>query len=107
MTPTIRLILIVLVCYRLSYMVTKEDGPFRIFKIIQIKFGVMSANDRKSRIKKFFADLSNCPYCLGIWISPALSLLYFFPTIIGDGLLVVGGIAAGQHFLQRLVGFEE
>lgn len=45
--------------YRLADMITREDGPFKIFKYLQARFPITS-----SRYKLF-----TCPMCMSVYMS--------------------------------------
>jgi len=58
MNITFRFFLAALATWRLSFLLVREDGPWRIF-----------ARVRQSLGSGFFAELFGCVKCLGIWIS--------------------------------------
>jgi len=94
-----RLILAVLACYRISQLIVYDDGFLYTSKMLREFVGKRAAY---SKIAKHFADLINCPYCVGIWIAMFLVILVFAPTFIGNLILLIFGIAGGQAFLQTL-----
>lgn len=107
MTEGIRLFLVIATCYRISYLIAKENGPLGMFSQFRKKLAIMSADAPSSRFKKSLAELFYCPFCIGVWLSALLSVVYFLPSIVSDVLLVIFGIAGSQHFLQSLVGVGE
>jgi len=52
------LILSVFAVWRLTHMLSKEDGPFDVFYLVRKKAGA-----------GFFGSLLDCFYCLSIWIA--------------------------------------
>jgi hypothetical protein len=53
-----RFIMIILVVWRLTHLLSKEDGPFDIIFLIRQKAGA-----------GFLGNLLDCFYCLSIWIA--------------------------------------
>jgi len=64
-------------CWRLSYMVTKDDGPYDVFKILR------SVNHP--------ANPTHCVMCASVWAAALLVLLEYTPfSFIVDVLAVSG-----------------
>jgi len=63
----IELIISILVVYRLTNMISQEEGPFDIFTNIKQYFFL------KGR-KNFFFKLLSCRLCLSVWIGWAYAL---------------------------------
>lgn len=102
MTILIRLILAVLVVYRLSMLFTKDDGPFGIFAQGRTWLGLLAGRGKQYDWRWTLAELFNCPYCLALWIAIFICPLVWFPTLVGDVFLSVVGIAGGADtFTQR------
>lgn len=59
-------ILSVFAIWRIAYMITKEDGPFNIFTNLQNFLYKINI--------QFFIKLTECFYCLSIWISAIFSV---------------------------------
>jgi membrane-associated protease RseP (regulator of RpoE activity) len=105
-----RAILSILAAFKFAELITIEIGPFAIFDRFRSQAGRWASGSRAkhSNISGFrsasteFADLVNCPFCVGIWISFVLALLNLFPTFVGDAAIVFLAIAGGQSFLQTL-----
>ncbi|MDB5201875.1 MAG: hypothetical protein JWQ27_1284 [Ferruginibacter sp.] len=68
MTPFLFL-LICLACWRLTHLLSKEDGPFDLVYLLRKKAGA-----------GFFGSLLDCFYCVSIWIAfpLVLALGYFW-----------------------------
>jgi hypothetical protein len=72
-----------------------------MFKKLRAEVGKLAAIHSSARgLAKFI----NCPFCVGVWMSAIVSLLWFFPTVYGDGFLIILGIAGGQAFLDSVGG---
>ena len=56
-------IITVLVTWRITHLLSKEDGPFDIIYLLRKKAGT-----------GFFAKLLDCFYCLSIWIALPLGI---------------------------------
>jgi hypothetical protein len=90
---------VILSSYRIAELISIDTGPFRIFKRFREFVGRVSSRNMALRE---LAELVSCPFCIGVWISAVLSLLFFFPSIAGDIFLVVLAIAGGQAFLESM-----
>jgi len=111
-----RLLLCMLTCYRLARMIAQDDGPLFLFK--RIKYwakdkGYKEAfnnemvdanviNDRHFGHWHNLAEGLSCPYCVGVWLSLPLFLMWLYPTYLGDLFLILMSISAVQAFLQSL-----
>lgn len=112
-----RLLLTILACYRLSRLIAIDDGPFLVFKRMRYYFkdnafyeildnGIDPNNE--GQVERWYgkyhtiAEGITCPYCVGVWLSVPLVVLYLWPTVYGDMFLVLMSISAGQAFLQSL-----
>lgn len=84
--------------YRISRMVTREDGPYAMFETLRLSLGKKAA---LNKTWKTLADLSNCPYCLGVWFS-AIFAIKFVELGIIQYFTYALGIAGLQAFLQAL-----
>lgn len=92
-----KLIIAVLAVYRLTQLVTEDEGPYNIFTRFRMFVG---KNAYRSKHHKTFADGVNCPYCLGIWFSCIILLL-------PEKLRMILAISGGQSILQSLTHQEE
>lgn len=110
MTILIRLVLAVLTVYRLANLFALDVGPFAILERFRHWLGRLAARevvglgDARHQVKGWrwsLSELFNCPFCLGLWLAGLVSLLVFFPTTVGDGFLIVLGIAGGQDYLTQ------
>lgn len=100
--PILGLVLAVLACYRLSQLVTIDDGPFDIFLKFRMLVGVYDY-DESGRAKSGFARLVGCPYCLGFWFALPLALILNYENWILAWL----GIAGGQAFLEAMTSVRD
>lgn len=56
-------VLIGLACWRITHLLSKEDGPFHIIYLIRKKAGA-----------GFFGSLLDCFYCVSIWVASPFGL---------------------------------
>lgn len=68
-------VLLSLATWRLSSLITHEDGPFSMFEWIRRKAGVVHGRELTG-----LATLFSCVWCMSIWIGAALLPL----AILGD-----------------------
>lgn len=111
-----RLLLCVLACYRLARMIAQDDGPLFLFKRIRylakdkawheagepMPFDNDTLNDRYFGHWHNLAEGLSCPYCVGVWLSIPLFIMWLYPNNLGDLILVLISISALQAFMQSL-----
>jgi len=67
-----------LAVWRLSSLISRESGPYNIFALLRFRMGVVY-NKMSEEIPS--SELSRgilCLWCVSIWISIPLGVLYFF-----------------------------
>ena len=82
-------IILAIAAWRLSYMVTKEQGPFRGFFIAREKWG----------------GVLDCIYCISVWIAALCAILWYFNltlilypfAISGLAMMLRSYTGAGMH----------
>jgi len=104
MNQWLEFILATFACYRLSLLITVDDGPGDIFCRLRAWAGRCAAAEQAREMEHgpciSLAGLLNCPYCLGIWFSLLLALLV--AGDIREYILFALGIAGAQAFLQEM-----
>ena len=93
----VRIVLAIFISYRVAELIAIDDGPFKIFSRFRRFMGMKST---ESSLFHEIAILINCPFCIGVWLSALFSILIFFPSNVGDIVLIIGAIAGGQTFLE-------
>jgi hypothetical protein len=97
----LRLILVVLSCYRLARMIALDDGPLFIFENLRDTMQSKANNeDNPAGLWHNLSEGLSCPYCVGIWLSLPLLALLIWHTVYGDWFLVLLAISGGQAFMQ-------
>lgn len=96
MTFELRLALAVFATFRLARLVTRDTimEPFRL------TVGRWASGSNARSFRWMIAELVNCPYCTGVWVSLVLAYFVAYPNQVADAFLVVLAIAGGQMFLQ-------
>jgi len=85
----IEFLLCTLAVWRLSYLLSQEDGPFDVV----IKF-------RKLLGHSFFGSLLDCFYCLSLWISLPLAVLISNQWL--EGIIVWLALSGAACILFKL-----
>lgn len=83
-------LILALAVWRVSHLISREDGPFYIFKRLRNRLPL--------------GGLTACIYCLSVWIAAALYLLWFTafqPVILifalSAGALMLGSYTGASH----------
>lgn len=101
-TLFLRLALAALATYRIAQLFTLDTGPFRVFLSLRLYLGKKAARMEGKEPWFSLAELTHCPYCLGVWLALPLGLLAGWPSLYGDIFLVWFGLAGAQAFLQSI-----
>lgn len=107
MSDLLKLIILILACYRLAQLISIDDGPFDILLKTRIKLGAYDY-DKTGKVKTSLGRGLSCPHCVGIWVSVGVVL---YAVGIGwytlDLLpILVIAVAGCQSFLQEIVRTE-
>jgi hypothetical protein len=73
MSDWLSLLLYILVCYRLSTLLTLDEGPLSVFLKIRTELGAYDY-DKSGQAKTNLGRALTCPHCIGVWIAIPLSL---------------------------------
>ena len=89
MTELVKYLILVIVVWRLTHLISAEDGPFDlIFKL------------RKLLGNSFLGKLMDCFYCLSIWVGLAVAL--FAGTNIPEIIILVFYYSGASILLEKL-----
>jgi len=84
----IQLILAILTVWRVTHLLTAEDGPFEIVTRLRLRAG-----------SGWFGKLLDCFYCLSLWISAPLAL--WMDTQWLERVLLWLGLSAAAILVNR------
>lgn len=96
----LRLVVAALATYRLARLLALDEGPAGILKTVRQALGGEDIDPETLQARTNLGRGVTCPYCLGVWVAAALSLLSLFPSSLGDFFLTVFGLAGAQAYLQ-------
>lgn len=100
--PDILLLLIsILATYRVVQFVTYDNAPFNLMDNFRCYLGKKAAGAKKHGAWWSLAELINCPFCTGLWVSLLITLLVF--GIHWYSILIWLAIAGGQAWLESQV----
>jgi len=94
-------IVISLATWRMSHLLSREDGPFDIFDKIRLRFGAVWTENAGWVSDDPLGKLIICPLCISFWFAIILFFLYFLisPLIF---IIALSGVASLlQLFLDR------
>ncbi len=86
-----RFVLAVLAVWRITHMLSREDGPWDILVRLRRALGA-----------GMLSKLVACFYCLSVWV--ALPLAWFLKGSIAETLVGWLALSGGAILLERLVG---
>lgn len=92
MSKITKIVLTAFAAYRISRLITREDGPNYIFGEIREK-AVKHAATSNSSWASSLADGLHCPHCIGVWVAALL-------LILPDWVSVIFGIAGIQSAID-------
>lgn len=64
--------------WRITYMLLYESGPFRIFRSLRQRLGVMYHPDDDNVMVSYRWEITTCMYCLSVWVGAAVTLLLWW-----------------------------
>ena len=95
-----RFFMLVLVSYRVSEIISVDDGPYDIF--LRLRVGSARMAVQGSNFWRNVSNLLHCPFCVGIWISFIISPFYFIRGTFMDFIFLAIAIAGAQCFMEGL-----
>ncbi len=98
----LHLIILSLATWRLSILLSAEDGPYKIFNKLRIRIGIHYIGERVNT-RTELAELFSCTWCLSIWIGAIASVAYYYlrepivwivlPLAMSAAAIIVGKFA--------------
>ncbi len=95
----LHLIILALAIWRLSSLLTAEEGPYGIFSKFRDRAGVFYIGNRVDAYGEL-AKLFSCTWCLSVWIGAIASVAYYYlrepivwlslPLALSAAAIVVG-----------------
>lgn len=104
MTP-LEFTILSLATWRLSSLLTREDGPFYIFRRLRELNGIVHDEDGNAIVvpERFFALLLSCSWCVSIWVAFFVVLFwYIMPGVLFIVSLVLA-LSAIAIFVDKII----
>lgn len=101
MSEITRLVIAALVCFRLSELITVDDGPNDMLLKMRARLGAYYIGADGKPVTSLGRGII-CAYCVGIWIAALLALM-LFPIGFMTPVYWLA-IAGGQALLQSIGG---
>lgn len=104
------LVLFILATYRITHVIVFDTigqivrKPFIEEKIMEEE-GKLEKYSRlryETGIGKWLGQLFSCYWCVGVWVSFVLYVLYYFFPLFGFGVLCVFAVAGGAALVETL-----
>jgi len=93
-----------LATWRISALLSKEAGPFDVFKRIRKKAGIIhDENDDVFMVPhNFFAELLSCVWCTSIWVAAFWACFFAVTPQICTIIATIFALSAVAIFVDRL-----
>lgn len=91
----------ILATYRVSQFIVYDDAPFGLMDKARLYLGRKAAGAKKYGAWWSLAELINCPFCVGFWVSLLITLFIF--DVSWYSILFWLAIAGGQAWLESQV----
>jgi Protein of unknown function (DUF1360) len=105
MTAPFLFVLVTLAVWRITHLLTKEDGPFDIIYLIRKKAGA-----------GFFGNLLDCFYCVSVWVALPFGLwtgnnwperLLYWAALSGAACIIEQATTAKKNITPDVPDFKE
>lgn len=100
----ITFILLGLATWRLSVLVVREDGPFRVFRKIRELVGI--THDEFGKVLQvpdtFWASLLSCVWCTSVWVAVGWMVARYFLPAVAVPLAALFALSAFAIGFDRL-----
>ncbi len=87
--------------YRVAQFITYDNAPFNLMDKFRCYLGKKATSAEKYGFWWSMAELVNCPFCNGLWISLLFTLILF--SVQPVFILIWLSIAGGQAWLESMV----
>src|SRR3972149_6835618 len=109
---SVLIVLYAFAVYRLTELFVLGLGPFGILERLRKIIGRKAADDNAVRagnrtVSTELAELVSCPFCVGVWVSSVLTVLYLVLPVVGDIVALVFGLSGVQSALQQSISRRE
>lgn len=75
-------LILALSTYRITLLLTKEDGPYRVFSRFRTRSGVYYDQWNKAKGINLLSRILACFYCCSIWVAIILSGIYWYSPLL-------------------------
>jgi hypothetical protein len=101
------IIILILTTWRLTSLLTSEDGPFGIFERLRKLAGVRYDGDGLPFATNEVAKAFTCPWCLSVWVGAALAIAHYLLPTVAFWLALPFALSAGVIVIQEGVEWLE
>lgn len=97
------LLILILATWRITSLVTEEDGPWFVFERFRYKAGIRDDKEypglRYGRNE--FARGLLCFYCSSLWVGILLVITYWFVPVLAIVMMLPFALSAGAILMRR------
>ena len=94
------LILSILATYRIAEFIVYDDAPFGLMDRVRLYLGRKAGASSKYGVWWSLAELIHCPYCMGLWISLVVAIIFFPDYFLLYWLAIAGGQSLTENISQ-------
>lgn len=92
------LLILILACFRITFLLVVEDGPYRIFDRLREFAGVYQLPP-----KPLAGQILECPYCTSLWVAFACCLFFGYNEAITVYVLLPFAVSGGAIMVVTYV----
>lgn len=100
------LLLGALATWRISHMLLRENGPFRVFHRLREALGVEYSSVSDEVVIAFKYEITTCIWCLSMWVGALIGLMIYFLQQYAMYLLMPYAFSAVAIVIDKYFGLE-
>ena len=96
------ILILTLAIYRITLLLTKEDGPYYVFERLRNWAGVYYGPDNQAWGDNILAQILSCFYCCSLWIAIFLSGIYWYSPLLAVSISIPFALSGGAIILWHV-----
>lgn len=100
----VSLLILVLACWRLTSLLVRESGPFKMFTRFRHLVGVRTVEGSSTSYgMNIIAETLSCDWCCSVWIGTALTIAYAIEPSLTVMASLPFALSAGAIIVERIL----